>query len=122
MIPGFRRWQESSYLALRLPFDWWLWGLDTEVGQVDERQRDFFRRLFPDPADRKGEKTIPPDKLIVCTCSPTTVFRPDRQPERREVGGRLRTVRTAPAFPAQAPWASATPARTILHAAAATRS
>ena len=75
MIPGFRRWQESSYLALRLPFDWWLWGLDTEVGQVDERQRDFFRRLCDeDPADPTGEKIIPPDKLIVCTCAPTTVF------------------------------------------------
>ena len=32
-LPSFRRYQETSYIALRLPFDWMLWGLDTEVGR-----------------------------------------------------------------------------------------
>ncbi|HVF27533.1 MAG TPA: hypothetical protein VM943_04780, partial [Pyrinomonadaceae bacterium] len=63
--PGFRRYQESSYVALKLPFDWCLWGLDTEVGQIDERQRKFF-------AECNGGR--PPDKLIVATCAPSTVF------------------------------------------------
>lgn len=72
-IPGFYRAQSASYVALRLPFDWWLWGLDTEVGQIDERQQKFFRDLCPaDPND--PEKIIPPRKLIVATCAPTTVF------------------------------------------------
>lgn len=65
IIPGFRRQQEASYLAIRLPWDWWLWGLDTELGAIDERQLKFFK-------DRNNKKT--PDKLIVATCAPTTVF------------------------------------------------
>ena len=43
-----------------------LWGLDTEVGKIDERQRDFFKAL-----KKNGEN---PKKLIVCTSAPTTVF------------------------------------------------
>ena len=65
-LPGFRRYQETSYIALRLPFDWMLWGLDTEVGKIDERQRDFFKSL-----KKNGEN---PKKLIVCTSAPHTVF------------------------------------------------
>ena len=64
-IPGFRRYQETSYIALRLPFDWMIWGLDTEVGKIDERQRDFFRAV---------KEACNPKKLIVCTSAPTTVF------------------------------------------------
>ncbi len=64
-IPGFRRYQETSYIALRLPFDWMIWGLDTEVGTLDERQRDFFSRIKRDYGTKK---------LIVCTSAPTTVF------------------------------------------------
>lgn len=64
-IPGFRRHQETSYVALRLPFDWMIWGLDTEVGTLDDRQQDFFLKV----KERCGTK-----KLIVCTSAPTTVF------------------------------------------------
>ncbi|HKS26835.1 MAG TPA: hypothetical protein VJS44_03405 [Pyrinomonadaceae bacterium] len=65
MIDGYERRQQSSYVALRLPFDWWFWGLDTEVGEIDERQKQFFKA-------QHGNRM--PDKLIVATCSPTTVF------------------------------------------------
>ena len=62
-IPGFNRCQGASYLALKLPFDWWLWGLDNEVGRLDIRQQEFF----------KGLTAKLPDKLIVATPEPTTV-------------------------------------------------
>ncbi len=65
MIPGFKRQQQTSYLALQLPFGWNLWGLDTEVGKIDERQRDFFLGVPNRPM---------PEKLIVATSAPTTVF------------------------------------------------
>ena len=29
-LPGFSEVQETSYVALKLPFGWWMWGLDTE--------------------------------------------------------------------------------------------
>ena len=64
-LPTFERFQEASYFALRLPFDWWLWGLDTENGELDFRQREFFKRA-------NGGNI--PDKLIVATPEPTTVW------------------------------------------------
>ena len=65
MLPTFRRQQEASYLALRLPFDWWFWGLDTEDGEIDFRQLEFFRGL---------QDKYAPKKLIVATPEPTTAF------------------------------------------------
>ncbi len=59
-IPGFRRFQQASYVALHLPFDWWLWGLDTESDELDFRQKEFFKNLRT------------PNKLIVATPAPTT--------------------------------------------------
>lgn len=73
IIPGYERQQESSYMAIRLPFDWWFWALDTEVGEIDERQKKFFRGLNKD-LNKGLESEILPDKLIVATCAPTTVF------------------------------------------------
>lgn len=64
-LDAFRKQQDTSYIALRMPFGWMLWGLDTEVGTIDERQRDFF-------LSTNGGVT--PDKLIVATSAPTTVF------------------------------------------------
>ena len=69
-LPGFRRVQESSYVSLRLPFDWWFWGLDIEPGVVDRRQRRFLRS-FGQADDSQFQ---PPDKLIVATSAPSTVF------------------------------------------------
>lgn len=65
VLPTFRRLQEASYVALRLPFDWWLWGMDTEEGEIDYRQEDFFTDI---------QKEYEPKRLIVATPEPTTVF------------------------------------------------
>jgi hypothetical protein len=61
-LPTFERHQEASYVALQLPFDWWLWGIDTENDEIDFRQQKFFEKLGA------------PKKLILATPSPTTVF------------------------------------------------
>lgn len=78
ILRGFYRTQTASYLALRLPFGWHLWGLDTETGQIDERQTTFFRQFCrmvrSDPALPEEDMVIPPKRLIVATCSPTTFF------------------------------------------------
>lgn len=65
-LAGFERVQEASYVSLHLPYDWWFWGLDIEPGPITRqqlRQRCHFR---------SQEK--PPDKLIVATSAPSTVF------------------------------------------------
>jgi len=69
-LKGYKRMQIASYIALRLPFDWWLLGIDTQNGKadrIDKRQQAFFRAiLHPD-----GNK---PNKLIVATPEPSTRF------------------------------------------------
>lgn len=74
MIPGFKRVQTASYTAIKLPFGWWLWGLDNEVGKLDVRQQIFFKEIC-------GGK--PPDKLIVATPEPTTVLGKPADPKGR---------------------------------------
>ena len=78
ILRGFYRTQTASYLALRLPFGWHMWGLDTETGQIDDRQTTFFRqfcRIVKSAPDKDAEDlVIPPKRLIVATCSPTTFF------------------------------------------------
>jgi hypothetical protein len=68
-LAGYVREQEASYVALRLPFGWWLWGLDTETGPLDNRQEHFFRH-----AGDEYHEDFPPKKLIIATSSPSTVF------------------------------------------------
>ncbi|HEY6122026.1 MAG TPA: hypothetical protein VIV66_18860 [Pyrinomonadaceae bacterium] len=62
-IPGFRRCQDASYVAIELPYDWWFWGFDVESGNMDTRQFEFLRKL---------NNQLPPQKLIVATPEPTT--------------------------------------------------
>jgi hypothetical protein len=42
----FKRFQTASYVALRLPFDWWFWGVDSQLARVDLRQQEFFKRSY----------------------------------------------------------------------------
>jgi hypothetical protein len=65
MIPTFERTQEASFVALHLPFDWWFWGLDTEKGEIDFRQLQFFASI---------QNQFAPKKLIVATPEPITAF------------------------------------------------
>ena len=85
---GFERKQTASYVALQLPFDWWLWGLDSQEGKMDKRQQAFFVSIFDPELVRKGDlfdkknqnnvlQTLGervPSKLIVTTPEPSTVF------------------------------------------------
>lgn len=63
-IPTFSREQEASYMAIHLPFDWWLFGIDSENEKLDFRQELFFKQIM----------TRKPKKLIITTPEPTTVF------------------------------------------------
>jgi hypothetical protein len=82
-LRGFRRTQETSYVALHLPHDWWLWGFDSEnasdAGKLDFRQTQFFRAL----CRANGAQTIPPPKLIVATSEPAIARRLAPKPDDR---------------------------------------
>jgi len=83
-LKGFERVQEASYVALNLPFGWQIWGFDSQEGKMDMRQWAFFASTFypdllkkPDffsQESRDELKTRIPDKLIIVTPEPTTVF------------------------------------------------
>ncbi|ADJ28233.1 hypothetical protein [Nitrosococcus watsonii] len=77
-LKGFERLQEASYVALKLPYGWWFWGLDTQAGKIDRRQAAFFLSLCnPEVSEATAENKAArkaPDKLIVATPEPTTQF------------------------------------------------
>jgi hypothetical protein len=76
-ISAFKRCQEASYIAIKLPFEWWLWGLDTERGGIDYRQKDYFlSALKKSGEDETGSNNLAhvPDKLIVVNSVPIFVF------------------------------------------------
>ena len=60
-LAGFERVQSASYLAIQLPWDWQVWGLDCEHG-VDRRQEEYFRSL---PRPRR---------MVLATHAPAVVF------------------------------------------------
>jgi hypothetical protein len=78
-LDGFSREQNASYVAIKLPFDWWLWGLDSQNGAIDFRQQAFFRNLSASDSNPheipNGNAYNPPKKLIVATPEPSTSYR-----------------------------------------------
>ncbi|HEX2270113.1 MAG TPA: hypothetical protein VHH35_11285, partial [Pyrinomonadaceae bacterium] len=100
-VAGFRRVQEASYIALHLPFGWWLWGLDTESvsdrrdQNLDRRQEEFFQGLSKD-----GNKFKEPDKLILATSAPSTVFGEIADPDDKKASKPLKALKiTRPFLP-----------------------
>lgn len=66
-LGGWQTSQRRSYFAIRLPYRWWLWGMDIQSEQyIDEPQLDFFRQVVEDHGK-------PGDKLILATPSPSWV-------------------------------------------------
>lgn len=98
-MAGFERVQEASYIALHLPFDWWLWGLDTESvsdrrdQHLDRRQQEFFLSV-----SRQGDKFKEPDKLILATSAPSTVFGQFANPDEQKASKPLKTLKISRPF------------------------
>lgn len=63
-IGGRRTVQTRSYFAVRLPHDWWLWGIDIQLdAYIDDPQLQYFK----DVAQTMGEGA----RLILCTAKPS---------------------------------------------------
>ena len=64
--------QRRSYFALRLPHNWWLWGVDIQLGaDIDQPQLDYFRRVGESMTQASPKYEEP--RLILCTGVPTWV-------------------------------------------------
>ncbi len=69
-LEGFEPRQLASYVAIQLPHDWQLWGLDIDQG-LDDRQESYFKSLLPGSSEHTHRD---PQRLILCTPSPPVVF------------------------------------------------
>jgi len=59
--------QHRSYFAIKLPHDWWIWGVDTQLtGYVDRPQADYFRTM--------AKELTPESKVIICMAVPSWVY------------------------------------------------
>lgn len=63
-VGGWVTRQRRSYFALKLPHDWWVWGIDIQLDTyIDDVQLDYFRR----------QKVYEGDKIILLTAKPSWV-------------------------------------------------
>jgi hypothetical protein len=70
-IGGRRTQQQRSYFAIKLPHDWWLWGIDIQLhSDIDQPQMDFFNQI----AERMVAESDGTPRLLLCTAEPTWVY------------------------------------------------
>lgn len=63
--------QQRSYFVIRLPGDWWLWGVDVQLeADLDDPQKKFFNEIL-DHMTKVSEGRTP--RVIVCTGQPSWV-------------------------------------------------
>jgi len=64
VIGGWRCQQHRSYWAIRLPYNWWIWGADIQFSKyLDTAQVNYFERV----AEQMGAN----DNLIICLAEPS---------------------------------------------------
>lgn len=73
---GWRTRQERSYFVLKLPHNWWLFGVDVQLGSdLDSPQLDYFRnvgRLMYEESSKSGV----PASIILCVAEPIWLQEP----------------------------------------------
>ena len=77
-IGGWRTRQHRSYFAIKLPYNWWIWGADIHLTRsLDDGQLEYFQAV----ANTMG----PGDKFILCTAQPSWYyFNTDKEQLARE--------------------------------------
>ena len=64
VIGGWQCQQHRSYWALRLPYNWWIWGADIQFSKyLDSSQVNYFEPV--------AEQMGPQDNLIICLAEPS---------------------------------------------------
>lgn len=58
-IGGWRCTQQRSYFAIKLPHDWWIWGVDVALGDsIDAGQLSYFHEIVQTCMDKKNNPKI----------------------------------------------------------------
>jgi hypothetical protein len=72
---GWKTRQHRSYFAVKLPHNWWLWGIDIQLeGYIDKPQLDFFYRQALDNVREN-------DRVILVTAEPRWVYGVTKGPD-----------------------------------------
>ena len=57
-LRAFKRFQTASYVAMKLPFGWWFWGVDSELKRVDIRQQEYFKRSYSENLSKSALEAL----------------------------------------------------------------
>jgi hypothetical protein len=70
-IGGWRCTQRRSYFALKLPYNWWIWGIDVALGDgLDASQVDYFKAITRDMKKAKVADAGADPKIIIILHAP----------------------------------------------------
>jgi hypothetical protein len=62
---SWRTIQTRSYFAIKLPANWWIWGIDTQLGEdIDSPQHDYFCRISKQISLEKAN-------IVICAAVPS---------------------------------------------------
>ncbi len=66
-VGGWKTRQHRSYFALKLPYNWWIWGADIQLNRhLDDGQLEYFNTV--------SSIMEPGDKFILCTAQPSWLY------------------------------------------------
>jgi hypothetical protein len=73
-IGAWKTQQQRSYFAIKLPYNWWLWGIDIQLcAEIDYPQQQYFERVAKEA--REAAKAAGEDaRIILCTAEPAWVY------------------------------------------------
>lgn len=87
---GWRTMQKRSYFALKLPCNWWLFGVDLQLTHnIDWAQLEYFKNILQNRTDSNGRKLIsgprfePGSNVIICSPEPLWI---EEEKDARAVG------------------------------------
>lgn len=64
---NWRTRQKRSYFAIKLPHNYWIWGIDIQLhADIDKPQLDYFKEI--------GKEMQKDDKVVLCTAEPAWMF------------------------------------------------
>ena len=68
-IGGWRCQQHRSYWAIRLPYNWWIWGVDIQFSKyLDAAQENYFRAIVDQMEG--GEDKVVHHNVVLCIAEP----------------------------------------------------
>ncbi len=75
-IGGWKTKQSRSYFAIRLPHNWWLWGIDIQLAaDIDLPQLEYFQAVASGAFEgAPRDDYLRGQRIILCTASPSWVY------------------------------------------------